>query len=631
MKSLFWTPFISDHTVKAICWTLIHSLWIGLAIALLAGLVIIVTRKSSAVLRYRLLCSILVLFVTAVSIAFYLEMRFVGIVRSSPYTSRIAVNINTVASAADAAGQASPVERVVTFFNRYTNVIFMVWLVFSTIKSLKMMSGLLYIQRLRKYKVHAVAEELECKVALFCKRIGIRQKVDLLQSELVKVPVAIGWLKPVILLPMGIILQLSTEQLESILWHELAHIRRRDYLVNILQELVETVFFFNPGLLWLSSLIRDEREACCDDMVLSRLNRKTNYLEALLAFGSGNNNTVFMMSLGSGNQLRHRLKRMVNQENKRLSVTEKIVLAAGLILLSAFTILPKANHAAAGYLSHFISKKPALVITAKPVVVISVVKKRPLLLYPKRRFTVDTNVKKADTTIRFTSVLFNQTNEDLANCELKAKDDKGNIYHMIVANNKLTALEINNVKANDNELAGYDYLIRSINRQMSEKRRVRTEDIAGLKANSPAAKFKPENPDAIGKKKHVLNWQKADTAAIKHYAKQKNGAVTLPDPRFMKADAMRKRRQQDSSNYAAEQERAHNLIADLVKEKTVSDPASVQWFGLSDTELIVNGQKQPEALQQKLKTKYGIHENYGLYYGPVKMTGTGVFIDNDKR
>ena len=86
----------------------------------------------------------------------------------------------------------------------------------------------------------------------------------------------------------------------------------------------------------------------------------------------------------------------------------------------------------------------------------------------------------------------------------------------------------------------------------------------------------------------------------------------------------------DSSNYEGEQERAHNLIADLVKEKTVADPASVQWFGLSDTELIVNGQKQPEALQQKLKAKYGIHENYGLYYGPVKMTGTGVFIDNDK-
>ena len=68
---------------------------------------------------------------------------------------------------------------------------------------------------------------------------------------------------------------------------ELAHIRRRDYLVNILQGWVETVFFFNPGLLWLSSLIRSEREACCDDMVLGRMNRKANYLEALLSFGYG--------------------------------------------------------------------------------------------------------------------------------------------------------------------------------------------------------------------------------------------------------------------------------------------------------------------------------------------------------
>jgi hypothetical protein len=64
-----------------------------------------------------------------------------------------------------------------------------------------------------------------------------------------------------------------------------------------------------------------------------------------------------------------------------------------------------------------------------------------------------------------------------------------------------------------------------------------------------------------------------------------------------------------------------------VNEKVVSDPAAVDWFGLTETEFIVNGEKQPEALHQKLKTLYGIHERFGLYYGPVKMNGTGVFMD----
>src|SRR5579872_260354 len=75
MKSSFWTHYISDHTIHAICWTLIHSLWIGLAIALLAGLTISVTRKSSATFRYNLLCGILVLFTASVCITFCIEMR----------------------------------------------------------------------------------------------------------------------------------------------------------------------------------------------------------------------------------------------------------------------------------------------------------------------------------------------------------------------------------------------------------------------------------------------------------------------------------------------------------------------------------------------------------------------------
>src|ERR1700739_4834880 len=74
MKNSFWTPYISDHTIHAICWTLIHSLWIGLAIALLAGLTISVTRKSSATFRYNLLCGILVFFAAAVCITFCIEM-----------------------------------------------------------------------------------------------------------------------------------------------------------------------------------------------------------------------------------------------------------------------------------------------------------------------------------------------------------------------------------------------------------------------------------------------------------------------------------------------------------------------------------------------------------------------------
>jgi beta-lactamase regulating signal transducer with metallopeptidase domain len=261
METSILNQWFSRGEIQAICWTLIHSLWVGMIIALLAALVIMFTRKSGANLRYRLLCGILLLFVLSVSVIFCIELRSAALVQSNPnnikfFINPVAVNVSHQVPAAIV--QTSPVNLVVNFLDAYINVIFFTWLLFFMLKSLKMVSGLLYIKRIRTYRIHEVTEDFKHRIELFSRQIGIRRNVCLVQSELVKVPVAVGWLKPMILLPIGVIFQLSAEQLDSILWHELAHIYRRDYLVNILQGLVETVFFFNPGLLWLSALIRAE-------------------------------------------------------------------------------------------------------------------------------------------------------------------------------------------------------------------------------------------------------------------------------------------------------------------------------------------------------------------------------------
>ena len=121
-----------------------------------------------------------------------------------------------------------------------------------------------------KEKIQQLADELQ-----------IRRRIQLLQSEIVQVPVVIGVLKPVILIPLGILSQLPPEQVEAILLHELAHIKRKDYLVNLLQSLAETIFFFNPAVLWVSSLIRDERENCCDDIAIAGTKNKAAFVNAL--------------------------------------------------------------------------------------------------------------------------------------------------------------------------------------------------------------------------------------------------------------------------------------------------------------------------------------------------------------
>ena len=130
MKTSFWTPYISDHTINAICWTLIHSIWIGLAVALLSGLVITFTSKSSAALRYRLLCGILLLFVASAGITFYLEMQSAGTEQLHGGTNLILVG-NMSAGPVD---HVTPVSHTnlfaefVSLVKQNTNIIFMIWL-----------------------------------------------------------------------------------------------------------------------------------------------------------------------------------------------------------------------------------------------------------------------------------------------------------------------------------------------------------------------------------------------------------------------------------------------------------------------------------------------------------------------
>ena len=111
----------------------------------------------------------------------------------------------------------------------------------------------------------------------------LRRATQILQSTLVQVPVVAGYFRPVILVPMSVISGLPASQLEAILAHELAHIRRHDYLVNLLQTLLETVFFYHPAVWWLSRQIRNERENCCDDLAVGVVGSGVDYGRALLA------------------------------------------------------------------------------------------------------------------------------------------------------------------------------------------------------------------------------------------------------------------------------------------------------------------------------------------------------------
>jgi len=176
--------------------------------------------------------------------------------------------------------------------------------------SLLLLHGLHQARQLRTVAVEPPSAALQRRVDALAARLGIRHPVGVLCSGLADVPMVVGALKPVILLPAIALTGLSSEQLESILLHELAHVRRRDLLVNLLQGLVEIVLFYHPAVWWISQRVRVERELCCDDVVTEHV-EPVGYARALLLLEEHRSRTVVLAAAATDGSLKHRIARLV--------------------------------------------------------------------------------------------------------------------------------------------------------------------------------------------------------------------------------------------------------------------------------------------------------------------------------
>ena len=323
-----------QEIINALSWTFIHSLWQGLAVALLAALLISITRKATARLRYQSLGFLLLLFVIATVITFIVQLNY-------PNHQPINSSFLLTGDITHVINNGNVLQDFEVWVNGNSNLLLFVWTFFFLFSSLRLVTGIAAVNRLRHYRTHPVEDGWISKLNNLKTQVGVRQSILLLQSELVKVPVALGIFKPMILIPIGLVTHLSPVQVETILLHELAHIKRRDYLINLLQHVIEALFFFNPAVRWLSSLLRQEREACCDDMVIACSNQKSHYLQALVRFQEYSlQHPSFAMGIGTKRQyLLNRVKRIMTNRNNGLGVFESICLIGSVVLFSAFGYL----------------------------------------------------------------------------------------------------------------------------------------------------------------------------------------------------------------------------------------------------------------------------------------------------
>ena len=268
--------------INAISHTLVHSLWLGALLSAIIGLIMTCTRKSSSALRYNLLVSAMVLFAVGVAGTFCFECNENGLLMpvsaGRHVTNSVPILPETIKNPTSPG--SSITETIGSFLNRYGAILVWAWLLIVCARCVQLATGLREVHHLRHKNTSATGSYWEERVRL-CGQLGIQRLVSIAQSGRTKFLMVTGHLKPLILVPLGCLLR-CPHRVEAVLLHELAHIRRSDYLVNLLQNIMEIIFFFNPGVLWLSALIKAERENCCDDIAVGR-SGKVNYLKALVA------------------------------------------------------------------------------------------------------------------------------------------------------------------------------------------------------------------------------------------------------------------------------------------------------------------------------------------------------------
>ncbi len=337
---------LSRELIHALSRMLIHSLWQGLLLAILAGVVVVSTRKAKAAVRYNLLTS---LFFGFVFLAGYTFVDAFNHYNAEPVNQPAAIAVAESSTpvfpaqnSVSAAGVVSKLPekgittRLSDFFNRNTDLLVAIWFIIFSFKFIQTVLHIGYIYRVRNSRVYEPSPCWKQLLVQLSSALHINREIRLLQSELVKVPVVTGMLKPIILIPASLLTKLDEEQIKAIILHELAHIKRKDYFVNILQSFAQIIFFFNPAVLWVSSLIRDERENCCDDIAIAETKSKKKFLEALVSFQEYNMGWASYATAfpGRKSHLLNRVKRIVYNHNKTLNNMEKIFLTGSILALT---------------------------------------------------------------------------------------------------------------------------------------------------------------------------------------------------------------------------------------------------------------------------------------------------------
>ena len=290
--------------MNTLAWTLIHFLWQGSLICVAYLILDLLVQSSTARVRYTVAClTLLLMALVPAGTFFYLLGQKQALLYQLP-----------------AAGS-----------NPWLSSIVWSWIAgvaFFTARFLGAIAGT------RRLRLSSSAAPTVCQVrtSQIAAKLGVMKQATLLLSSAITSPITFGWLRPVILIPASAVTQLPAELLEALIAHELAHIRRADYLINWLQNAIETVLFYHPAVWWLSRRIRELREFCCDDCVLELTADRGTYARALLQMEEIRTMPENLALAANGGELRRRIERILNPPKRRAPGAWMAVVVGSLVL-----------------------------------------------------------------------------------------------------------------------------------------------------------------------------------------------------------------------------------------------------------------------------------------------------------
>jgi GWxTD domain-containing protein len=331
--------FSEQPLVRALGWSLLHFVWEGAIIAAFVALALKLLSGRSSHLRYFVACCALGLMMVAPLITFaYLSVTSHAIDHAITYA--IPTQNSMISLRSNFSGTANSwLNEFAASLDRLLPWILAIWFAGVIFFLARFNVGLILAERMKSIAAQAAPADLQRLFFDLRHRLGITRTVKLANSALVQVPTVIGWLKPVVLIPLGCLTGLSPVQIEAIFAHELAHIQRHDYLVSVAQSLVEALLFYHPAVWWVSKQVRKERENCCDDLAVKICGDSLGYAKALSLLEE-HRSTYPAVSLGAnGGALVMRIRRLLGyEETPAIPQLAGVAMLAVVILATAFGV-----------------------------------------------------------------------------------------------------------------------------------------------------------------------------------------------------------------------------------------------------------------------------------------------------